>query len=146
MAQEKKKSFWEILKGKELESSITFLPIGTHTQDLDILDVWYTGYNYKSLEISGFKNSYDDLTIALIYKREIVLKEKLSLIYGLGIMHGYDGRLKDVEGVPFRNSFLFNGNINATGGVILEYKILKKMSVQLNISPVVVVYGVRFIL
>ena len=42
--------------------------------------------------------------------------------------------------------FLFNGNINATGGVSLDYRIAKKISIQLNVSPVVLVYGVRFIL
>lgn len=93
-----------------------------------------------------FKNSYDDLTVALIYKREIEIINKLNFIYGLGIMYGYGGKLQDVSGIPFRNSFLFNGNINATGGVSLDYRIAKKFSVQLNVSPVVLVYGVRFIL
>ena len=145
-SQQKNKSICETIKGKELESSITFLPVGSHTKQFDFLEVWYTSYNYKSIELAVFKNSYDDLTIALIYKRQIQLIEKLNFIYGIGIMHGYGGKLKNVSGIPFKNSFLFNGNINATGGVSLDYRIAKKFSVQLNVSPVVLVYGVRFIL
>jgi hypothetical protein len=145
-SQQQKKSIWETIKGKELETSITFLPVGSHTKDFDFLDVWYTSYNYKSLELAVFKNSYDFLTIALIYKRQIKLIEKLNFIYGFGIMHGYGGRLQDVIGIPFRNTFIFNGEINGTGGVSLDYRIAKKISVQLNVSPVVLVYGVRFIL
>ncbi|PQB08191.1 hypothetical protein BST83_14385 [Polaribacter filamentus] len=145
-AQDKKKSFWETIKGEELETSITFLPVGSHTKDFDFLDVWYTSYNYKSIELAVFKNSYDFFTIALIYKRQIKLIEKLNFIYGFGIMHGYGGRLQDVTGIPFRNTFIFNGEINGTGGISLDYRIAKKISVQLNVSPVVLVYGVRFIL
>jgi len=36
-SQQKKKSIWEIIKGKELETSITFLPVGSHTKDFDFL-------------------------------------------------------------------------------------------------------------
>jgi|TARA_B110000240_G_C13298252_1_gene367321 hypothetical protein len=145
-SQDKKKTIWETIKGKELETSITFLPVGSHTKDFDFLDVWYTSYNYKSIELALFKNSYDDLTVAIIYKRQIEIIKKLNFIYGLGIMHGYEGRLQETSGIPFRNSFLFKGDINATGGVILDYRIAKKISVQLNVSPVVLVYGVRVIL
>jgi hypothetical protein len=145
-SQDKKKTIWETVKGKELETSITFSPVGNHTKDFNFLDVWYTSYNYKSIELAVFKNSYDDLTVAIIYKRQIEIIKKLNFIYGLGIMRGYGGKLEDVPGIPFRNSFLFKGNINATGGVSLDYRIAKKISVQLNVTPVVLVYGVRFIL
>jgi hypothetical protein len=86
LSQEKEKPLWRKLLGKPPETSITFLPIGSHTQDFDILDVWYTSFNYKSFEIAAFKNSYDILTVAFICKREIELTDKFSLIYGLGVM------------------------------------------------------------
>lgn len=145
-SQEEKKSFWEILKGKELETSITFLPIGVHTKDGSIIDTYYVGYNYKSFEIAAFKNSYEDLTILALYKREIPLYKKLSFIYGLGLMYGYDGKLQDVSGIPFRNTFLYSGAINLSGGFILDYRTSKKFSLQINVSPVVLVFGVRYIL
>ena len=145
-AQEEKKSIWKILKGKELESSIKFLPIGLHTKDGSFVNAFYLGYNYKSFEIAAFNNSYDDLTILTLYKREIELYEKLSLIYGLGLMYGYDGKLQNVSGIPFRNSFLFSGPINLSGGLIIDYRAFKRFSLQINISPVVLVFGVRYIL
>jgi len=145
-SQEEKKSFWQLLKGKELESSIKFLPIGVHTKDGSIVDTYYVGYNYKSFEIAAFKNSYEDLTILALYKREIPLFKKLSFIYGLGLMYGYDGKLQNVSGIPFRNTFLYSGPINLSGGFILDYKTSKRFSLQINISPVVLVFGVRYIL
>ena len=134
------------MKGKELESSITFLPFGSHTKSLDFLEVWYTAYNYKSFEIAAFNNSYNDLTVALFYKREIEVIEKLSFIYSFGVMYGYGGKLKDLAGIPFRNTFVFNGDVNPIAGIIFDYRIVKKVSIQLNVSPVVIVYGARFIL
>ena len=141
-----KKSIWKILKGNELESSIKFLPYGLHTKDGSFVNTFYIGYNYKSFEIAAFNNSYDDLTILALYNREIQLYEKLSLIYGLGIMYGYDGKLQNVSGIPFRNSFLYSGPINLSGGIIIDNRAFKNLSLQLNISPVVLVFGVRFIL
>ena len=145
-SQEKKKSIWEIFKGKELESSIKFLPFGLHTSDGSFVNAFYLGYNYTSFELAAFNNSYDDLTILALYKREIELYKKLSLIYGLGLMYGYDGKLQNVSGIPFRNSFLYSGAINLSGGVILDYRAYKKFSLQINISPVVLVFGLRYIL
>lgn len=145
-SQEKKKSIWETLKGKELESSIKFLPFGLHTSDGSFVSPFYLGYNYKSFEIAAFNNSYDDLTILALYKREIELYEKLSLIYSLGVMYGYDGKLQNVSGIPFRKSFLFSGPINLSGGIILDYRAYKKISLQVNVSPVVLVFGLRYIL
>ena len=145
-AQEEKKSFWKTLKGRELETSIKFLPIGVHTKDGSLIDTYYIGYNYKSFELATFKNSYDDLTILALYKREIPLYKKFSFIYGLGLMYGYDGKLKNVSGIPFRNTFLYSGDINLSGGFIVDYRASKKISLQINVSPVVLVFGARYIL
>lgn len=140
------KTFWETLKGKTPETSITFLPVGSHTKDFDLIDVWYTGFNYKSVEFAGFKNSFGDLTLTLLFKRQIELKGNFSLIYGFGVMYGYDGKLQDVKRIPLRNTFLFTGALSPLGGVTVDYKVGKKLSLQLNITPVVIVYGVRYIL
>ena len=145
-SQEKKKSILEILKGRKLETSIKFLPYGLHTSDGTLVKALYLGFNYKSFEIAAFNNSYNDLTLLALYKREILLYKKLSLIYGLGVMYGYNGKLQNVNGIPFRNSFLYSGAINLSGGVILDYRAYKKFSLQINISPVVLVFGLRYIL
>ena len=145
-SQENKQSIFKILKGKELETSVKFLPIGLHTSDGSIVNAFYVGYNYKSFEIAAFKNSYDDITLLALYKREIELYKKLSFIYGLGVMHGYNGKLQNVKGIPFRNSFLYSGAINLSGGFILDYRAYNKISLQINISPVVLVFGVRYLL
>jgi len=143
---EQKNSIWQTLKGKELKSSISFLPLGIHSSDWAPFGVWWTSYNYKSIEFAAFNNSFDKLTLAILYKREIPLTHKISFIYGLGIMHGYGGRLQNTKGIPFRKSFLFTGDINPIGGALLDYRIAKKISIQLNMSPAVYATGVRFIL
>lgn len=104
--ENQKKSIWKTLKGEQLESSISFLPIGIHTADLIPIGVWWTSYNYKSIELPAFNNSFNKLTLAILYKREIALMHKLSLIYGIGIMHGYRGRLQNTEKYTFKK-FIF---------------------------------------
>ncbi|PQJ79533.1 hypothetical protein [Polaribacter porphyrae] len=144
-AQENEQSFWNILKGKELETSISFLPAGTHYTSLEFNEVWYTSFNYKSYEIAAFKNSFNELTLAALYKRQIGISEKLSLIYGIGIMYGYHGKLVDVPTIPFRKSFLFTGEINPLIGLTLDYRFAKNFSFQVAISPAVAIYGIRYI-
>lgn len=145
-AQDKKKTFWQTLKGEELETSITFHPAGTHYTSLEFNEVWYTAFNYKSIEIAAFQNSFNELTLAAAYKRKIGITEKFSVIYGVGIMYGYHGKLTEVETIPFRNTFLWSGEINPLAGLTLDYKITKKLSFQVAISPAVAIYGFRYIL
>jgi hypothetical protein len=146
MAQDKKKSFWQTLKGEELETSISFLPFGTHYTSLEFNEVWYTTFNYKSIELLVFKNSFNEPTIGALYKRKIGITQKLSLIYGIGIMYGYHGELVDVPTIPFRNTFLFKGEINPLAGLTLDYRFAKKFSFQLALSPAVGIYGFRYFL
>jgi|TARA_B110000967_G_scaffold87704_1_gene90337 hypothetical protein len=145
-AQDKKKSFFQTLKGEALETSISFLPFGTHYTSLEFNEVWYTTFNYKSIELIGFKNSFNELAIGLSYKREIGITQKLTLIYGIGIMYGYHGKLIDVPTIPFRNTFLFKGEINPLAGLTIDYRIAEKFSFQLALSPAVGIYGFRYFL
>ncbi len=145
-AQEKKKSFWGTLKGEELETSISFLPFGTHYTSLEFNEVWYTTFNYKCYEVLAFKNSFNELALGALYKREIPINKNFSVIYGIGFMYGYHGKLVDVPTIPFRNTFLFKGEINPLAGFTIDYKIYKNLSFQLSISPAVGIYGFRYIL
>ncbi len=140
------KTFWQKIAGEPLKTSITFLPVGSHTKNVDVFGVWYTSYNYKSIEFGAFSNSYGELTFGLFYKREINFTDKFSLIYGGGLLYGYHGKLQDVKGVPFKKSFLFNGEINPILGLELDYKISKKISFHTNIAPLILIYGVKYYL
>lgn len=141
-----RQSFWKTILGEPLETSVTFLPVGTHYTSLEFNEVMYVGFNYKSFEVARFTNSFGDPSLTALYKRKKSVTEKFSVIYGFGVMYGYHGRLKDVETIPFRNSFLFKGEINPLAGVSLDYKIVKKLSLHLSITPVVAIYGLRYIL
>ncbi|WP_299058683.1 hypothetical protein [uncultured Polaribacter sp.] len=143
-AQEK--TFWNKLKGEELETSVTILPFGTHYTALQFNEVYYVGFNYKSFELARFTNSFGEPSLTALYKRKIAFTENFSMQYGFGFMYGYHGKLQDVETIPFRNSFLFTGQINPLGGINLDYKLAKKLSFNLAITPVVAIYGLRYIL
>jgi hypothetical protein len=104
-AQDKKKSFLQTLKGEALETSISFLPSGTDYTSLEFNEVWYTTINCKRIELIGFKNSFNKLAIGLSYKREIGITQKLPLIYGIGIMYGYHGKLVDCAPNTFQKYF-----------------------------------------
>jgi len=145
-SQDKKKTIWQFIKGEEVKSSVTFLPFGSHTSNLDVINVWYTSYNYKSYEVAAFKNSFGEFTLAAFYKRKQQVTKNFSVIYGLGVMYGYHGKLRDVESIPFRKTFLFTGEINPVGGVNLDYRVAKKISLQISLTPVVILYGFRYIL
>ena len=141
-----KKSIFKKLWGEKLESGIVFMPIGSHTTAPDVFDVWYTSYNYNNLEIAIFKNSFSDWTLGALYKRAWYLSKKFHIAYGGGIVYGYKGKLKTVKNVPFKNSFLFTGPINPIIGIDVDYKISKKISIHSSISPLIIIYGLKYYL
>lgn len=141
-----KKSFFKKIWGTPLKSGITFMPMGTHTIEPDVFDVWYTSYNYKNLELSVFKNSFSDWTLGLLYKRGYYFSEKFHVAYGGGIVYGYKGKLQTVDYLPLKNSFLFTGAISPIVGLDLDYKISKKISIRSSVSPLIIIYGFRYYL
>ncbi|MGB1284075.1 MAG: hypothetical protein ACPG44_06375 [Polaribacter sp.] len=148
-AQQKKnttaiKTFLQELWAENLKDGLVFMPIASHTTSSDISNIWYTSYSYKNLELAVFKNSYEDWTLGLLYKRTWYLSEKVYISYGGGIMYGYKGKLGLTGNVPFRNSFLFTGPINPAIGIDLDYKIDPKVSIHVTISPLVVTYGLKY--
>lgn len=145
-AQDQKKSFLQTLKGEALETSISFLPFVSRYTSLEFNEFWYTTFNYQSIELIGFKNSFNELALGLKYQREIGITQKLSLIYSIGIMYRYHGKLLDVPTIPFRNTFLFKGEINPLAGLTLDYRIAENFSFQLPLSPAVGIYGFRYFL
>ena len=142
--QKQEKTIFQTIIGEKLETSIIFMPLGFHTKTPDIFGVWYTGYNYKGFEISLFQNSYRDLTFVFSHKRAWRFTDKFSTNYGVGILYGYDGRLQNVRGIPLRDSFLFNGKINPVITLEVDYKISKNISIYSSLTPLVIIYGLRY--
>ena len=143
MQKEEKTTFQTII-GDKLESSIIFMPLGFHTKTPDIFFVWYTAFNYEGIEISLFQNSYRDLTFGLSHKRVWRLTDKFFANYGIGILYGYNGRLQNIEGIPLRDSFLFKGKINPVVALEVDYKISKRLSIHSSLTPLVIIYGLRY--
>lgn len=142
--QKEEKTIFQTIIGEKLETSIIFMPLGFHTKTPDIFGVWYTAYNYKGFEISLFQNSYRDLTFGFSHKRVWKFTDKFFANYGIGILYGYDGRLQNVEGIPLRESFLFNGKINPVLALEVDYKISKNISIHSSLTPLVIIYGLRY--
>ena len=150
-----KKTFLQKIWGDPMESSITAMPIGLHT-DFEkhsskkrstingLHEALYFGINYKTIELIGFQNSFGDLTIGLLYKRTWNFTKRFSINFGVGLMYGYDGRLQNTEGIPFRDTFLIKGDINPLTGFELDYKVYKKWSLHTSIAPRIIIYGFRY--
>ena len=139
------KSLFQKVVGEELQSSVVFMPFGTHTRNLDFYGVWYTAVNFKSVELTYFKNSFGDPTVGIMYKRSWNLTKKFAVNYGLGVIYGYHGRLKDVKGIPFRDTFLIKNEINPVVGFAFDYKLIGKVSVCATVAPNILVYGFRYV-
>lgn len=139
-----KKTFLEELWGDRLEDGLTFMPITSHTTSSDISDIWYTSYSYKSLELAIFKNSYEDWSLAFLYKRTLRFSKELHISYAGGVVYGYNGRLSRAGNIPFSDSFLFTGNVNPIIGIDLDYRIVPRVSVHVSISPLIIAYGFKY--
>jgi hypothetical protein len=142
----KKKSVFKTILGNQLESSVIFLPCATHTIRPDFFTAWYTAYSYKGLEGGVFLNTYRDWTAALLYKRSWNFTKRFSVNYSFGILYGYKGRLHNIHHIAITNNFLFAGPINPVAGLELDYNISKKLVFRIDIVPLAVLYGFRYIL
>lgn len=148
---------WKVVWGDPLQSSITLMPIGLHT-DFEkhssktrstingLHEALYFAGNYIGIELAGFQNSYGDLTVAVFYKRAWNFTKQFSVNVGGGIMYGYNGRLQNTDGIPFRDTWLIKGDINPVLGFELDYRFYKKWSVHTSIAPRIIIYGFRYIL
>ncbi len=155
--KKEKKSFLKKLWGDPLQSSITAMPIGLHT-DFDkhgtskrstingLHEALYFAANYKSIELAVFQNSFAEPVVALFYKRAWNFTKRFSVNFGLGIMYGYGGKLRNTEGIPLRDTFLIKGDINPVTGFELDYRVYKKWSIHSSIAPRIIIYGVRYTL
>jgi len=144
--EKEKSSFWKVLWGKPATDAITYMPFGTHTYGKKLHKphpTHYIGYNIKAIEAAAFINSYEDWSITMMYKRQVPLSKKWSIDYGMGLIYGYDGRLVDQPGIPFKYS-LFSGPINPIAGGGINYRFSKKWSASVMIAPQINIYGVKY--
>lgn len=147
--QKERKSFLKAIWGDPIENSFTFMPAGTHyIYGPDIFGVWFAGFTVKSFELSVVLNSKHDWTTILLYKRAWPITEKFAINYGAGVMYGYHGKLSTTRGIPVKlaKSFLFTGEINPVAGIGFDYKLSDKVSLHADVAPLIIIYGLRFIL
>tara|TARA_B100000809_G_scaffold257223_1_gene298425 strand:+ start:5797 stop:6381 length:585 start_codon:yes stop_codon:yes gene_type:complete len=146
----KERSFGRKLWGDKVENNVTFMPFGYHTDRVKNADApivqyfWYTSISYNSFELAGFKNSFGDASLALFYKRKIILTQRFSVHIGGGLIYGYHGRLQNTPGVPFANTILITGPLTPVLGVSFDYRITNKVSLHLSGAPLIILYGFRF--
>ncbi len=143
-----KKNFFQVLWGQSPENGITFLPVGTHTKGFkinDVFGVFYSSYNYKSLEVAVFRNSFKDWTTGVLYKREIPITQKWSVNYGAGIFYGYKAKLSKIDGIPFKKE-AFSGALNPVLGGGINYRFSKKWAASVLIAPLINIYGIKYYL
>ena len=148
---------WKTLWGDPLESSVTAMPIGLHT-DFEkhgtskrstingLHEALYFSGNYKSVELAVFQNSFADPVVAVFYKRAWNFTQRFSANFGFGLMYGYGGRLQNTDGIPFRDTWLIKGDVNPVTGLELDYRFYKKWSVHTSLAPRIIIYGFRYIL
>ena len=99
--------FWATIWGVAPQSSFIFAPVGYHIMDAlrgisqpNNLN-WLTAVNYKTFIGGTFNNSQRRQVYFLGINRNLYTYKKLSLGYMLGIMHGYNGYLKNSLGPIF---------------------------------------------
>lgn len=148
-----KKSLLKKVWGVAPNTSITAMPYGLHT-DLKrfrnrkykngLHPALYGAFNYKTVEAIAFRNSFGDFSFGVTYKRAIPITKNFTILYGIGAMYGYDGRLQRSKNVPLRNTFLIKGDINPLLGVQLDYKLYKGISLHTGLAPGIIIYGFRY--
>jgi hypothetical protein len=112
----------------------------------DLFGTWYSGASYKGFELAYFVNSFGDDCGAFVYKRVWNYTKRFSADYAIGAVYGYKGRLNRVKAMPLKGTFLVTGNINPVFGIGFDYKIFKKLSVNVEIAPLIIIYGLRYII
>jgi hypothetical protein len=146
----KERSFGRKLWGDKVENNITFMPFGYHTDRVKHADkpivqlFWYTSVSYNSFELAGFKNSFGDFSVGLLYKRKYIFTKRLSMHFGGGLIYGYHGRLQTTPGVPFRDTILITGPLTPVLGLSFDYRITNKVSLHVSGAPLIILYGFRY--
>ena len=136
------------IRGTPVKNSIFYEPIGSHTSNGERKLTWFqlAGGTYHSFFAMTFINSFDNRTWALGIQRYLYQNKVFAVGYGAGLMYGYNGQLSTVHGIPFKNSFLFKGDINPVLGLMGDINLSKRLKLSCVITPLVMTVGFRLIL
>jgi len=102
------------------------------------------GVVYNSLSLGTFINSYNDRTWYLVVTRNIFDFHGFGVNYFAGLLYGYAGRLSTVRGIPLADTFLFKSDVNPIVSLETYYEVVDHLDVQLLITPLVALSGVKY--
>jgi hypothetical protein len=141
-----KVNFLDRFYGKTPKDGLIIEPFGIHTTKINegLTDNYLVGIVYKSIAAGTFINSFRDRTFYLGVTRNIYASNGFGVDYFLGALYGYHGKLSTVSGVPLRDSFLWKNNINPVVSIDTYYEISEAFKLQLTITPLVILGGIKY--
>ena len=132
--------------GQTPQNAISIFPAGFHTDEINKnINFKFYSISYKGYIISSFENSFKDNTYSIGINKNITSKNKITIGYSAGLLYGYNGKLSNTKGIPFRKTFLFQGDINPFLGLNISYKLTKKIEFATFLEPLVIIYGFNFL-
>jgi hypothetical protein len=136
----------DFLPGRVPADGVIYLPLGYHTRySFNLSDNQLLGLVFQSAAAGTFINSFGDRAAFFGTTRELTSgKGRLGLDYFAGLVVGYHGRLKEVDGMPFRQSVLFRGNVNPALAMNLHYRISTHFRAQVMLTPLVFNVGIKY--
>lgn len=75
--------------------------------------------------------------------RELFKYGIFGVDYYLGLMVGYNGKLADVGGIPFRHTVLFRHDLNPIGTLDLHIDVSEYFELRTFLTPLVALAGVK---
>lgn len=139
-------SFLDFIYGKPTKNGILYLPLGRHTQiaEENFSSNNLIGIVYNSFSFGTFINSFHERTWYLVIIRNIFSYYGFGIDYFAGLLYGYEGKLSQIEGIPLRETFLFQHNLNPVVSLGAHYEVEKHIQAQVMITPLVILYGVKY--
>lgn len=128
------------------KNGVIYLPFGRHTQiqDENLTVNNLVGVVYNSISLGTFINSFREQTWYLVVMRNIFSYHGFGIDYFAGILYGYNGKLANVKGIPFRDTFLFKYNLNPIISLDTYYEITDYFHIQAMITPLVILSGIKY--
>lgn len=145
-------SLWTFFYGTTPKNGIFYLPYGFHTtnrdykgntRSRDFRSFQLMGGVYHSFYLSTFINSFSDRVWSLGIERDVFKLYRLHFGYGAGLMYGYRGKLADVDGIPFRRTFLVKHNINPLIVLTSHIDISEHVELKFVLEPLVIAGGIK---
>jgi hypothetical protein len=136
----------KFIYGKPIKDGLIYMPFGIHINsgNNNVSNNALLGIAYKSFIFGTFMNSFGDRTWYIVKGRNIISYKRFGVDYYFGLMYGYKGKLSTSEGTPFRNTFLFAGNLNPTFTIAAHYSISDHVQIQTMLSPAAYLFGVKY--